>query len=91
MVNEDCKLDIYGKVPVSTAIQLYEGWNLVSYPSMTPETVANAFWGISVIRVEAFDPNEEYDVIEAGPGYVMQPGEGYWVYAAVDTVWVVDW
>jgi hypothetical protein len=39
-------LAIAGKVPSSTSIQLYEGWNFVGYPSLTNKTVGDALSGI---------------------------------------------
>ena len=74
-----------------TSIPLYAGWNLVGYPSLTNETVANALWGTGADRVEVFDSGEPYRIKEVGPTYLMKPGEGYWVHVPADTVWVVDW
>ncbi len=88
---EACTLDVYGSVPISTDIQLYAGWNLVAYPTTTPETVANAFWGTTVTAVEVCNTSMAYDLQEVGPGYVMTPGKGYWVYAVTDIVWTIDW
>lgn len=84
-------LTVSGYIPTSTTIPLYAGWNLVGYPSLTNETVANALWGTGADKVEAFDPAEPYRIKEVGPTYVMKPGEGYWVHVVEDTVWVIDW
>ena len=84
-------LTVEGDEPASTNIPLYAGWNLVSYPSLTPDIVANALWGTGADHVEVFDPAEPYLIREVGPDYVMQPGEGYWVHVPADTVWIIDW
>ena len=84
-------LTVSGTIPVSTTIPLYAGWNLVGYPSLTPDTVANALWGTGADRVEVCNLTEPYLIKEVSPTYVMKPGEGYWVHVVADTVWVVDW
>jgi parallel beta-helix repeat protein len=84
-------LTVRGYIPISTVIPLYAGWNLVGYPSLTNETVANALWGTGADNVLVCDISEPYLLKEVGPEYVMQPGEGYWVHVPADTVWVVDW
>ncbi len=73
------------------AVTLYAGWNLVSYPSISPDTVANALWGTGADIVEVFDPAEPYLIREVNADYMMQPGEGYWVHVPADTIWMVDW
>ena len=87
----DVNLTVSGLIPDSTSINLYAGWNLVGYPSLTPDTVANALWGTGVDRVEVCNLTEPYLIKEVGPTYVMQPGEGYWVHVTADSVWIVDW
>jgi len=84
-------LTISGYDPPSTSINLYAGWNLVGYPSLTNVTVANALWGTSADKVEVFDPAEPYRIKEVGPTYMMKPGEGYWVHVPADTMWIIDW
>ena len=85
---------IEGDLPTSgeqANIPLKAGWNLVGYPSLTNETVANALWGTGADKVEVCDPAEPYNIKEVGPTYVMRPGEGYWIHVPADTVWVIDW
>ena len=84
-------LTVGGSIPISTSINLYAGWNLVGYPSLTNETVANALWGTGADKVEKFDAIAPYRISEVEPSYVMKPGEGYWVHVVADTVWVIDW
>ncbi len=90
-IGSDGMLRVEGDDPGTTNIPLYVGWNLVGYPSLTPETVANALWGTGVDRVGVFDPAEPCLIKEAGPTYIMHAGEGYWVHTIADSVWTVDW
>lgn len=89
--NPTIELSITGTVPESTQIQLYAGWNLVGYPSLNPEIVANALFGTAADRVEVCDPAEPYMIKEVGADYLMHAGEGYWVHVPADAVWVIDW
>lgn len=84
-------LTVSGPIPASTSINLYAGWNLVGYPSLVNETVANALWGTGADKVEVCDPAEPYHLREVGPTYVMKPGEGYWIHVVADSVWTIDW
>jgi parallel beta-helix repeat protein len=84
-------MTVSGPIPTTTSINLFAGWNLVGYPSLVNETVANALWGTGADRIKVFDPAEPYRIKEVGPTYVMKPGEGYWVHVPFDTVWIVDW
>ncbi len=86
-----CNLTVTGEIPATTQILLHAGWNLVGYPSMTEQTVANALWGTGAYMVEAFDPGSPYLISEIGPTYMMKPGEGYWIHVPADTVWTVNW
>ena len=71
-------------------IPLYAGWNLVGYPSLNTETVANALWGTGADQVMVCDTSEPYNIKEVGPTYLMKPGEGYWVHVPADSVWIVN-
>ena len=88
---EACTLIITGTPPTSTDIQLYSGWNLVSYPSLTPTTIATALAGTGYDAVEGFNATHPYRITPLSDSYLMQPGEGYWVHVPADTIWVVDW
>jgi lysophospholipase L1-like esterase len=88
----DGYINVSGLLQQSTIIQLRAGWNLVGYPTISSNTtVANAFWGTSASIVEVFDFTSPYKTKIVGPTYIMKPGEGYWVYVSVDSVWYVDW
>ena len=85
-------LTIDGRKPTVTSITLYEGYNMVGYPTLCDnKTVGEVFWGTGADRVEVFDAASPYLISEVGPEYIMKPGEGYWVRVPVDAVWTVDW
>jgi hypothetical protein len=68
------------------------GWNLVSYPSLTPMDIATALATTGYdLPVEGFNASAPYRISPLVDTYMMQPGEGYWVHVPADTVWVVDW
>jgi hypothetical protein len=78
--------------PTSTSIQLWAGWNLVGYPSLSDDvTVAEAFWGTGADAIEIFDSLAIYKTRVVGPTHILRTGEGYWVHVPVDSVWTVDW
>lgn len=81
-----------GVCPVSTSMQLYAGWNLVGYPSLTPRDIATALAGTGYdMPVEGFDLGAPYRTTQLADTYMMKPDEGYWVHVPADTVWTVDW
>ncbi|MFH0816437.1 MAG: hypothetical protein V1934_06450 [Methanobacteriota archaeon] len=84
-------IKVTGSQPSSTGIPLKAGWNLVGYPSITPRTASDTFWGTGADIVEVFDPAQPYMTKAVGPTYLMTPGKGYWVHVNADTVWTVDW
>jgi hypothetical protein len=92
-----CNLSVVGVLPESTDIALYEGWNLVGYPSLKTRNLNDALSGINWQAVQhyyAFDGNDPWkhnstkkpdrlnDLKE------MQPGRGYWVYVTINDTWV---
>jgi hypothetical protein len=91
ITDSNVTLTIAGYEAISTNIPLSAGWNLVGFPTQTNETVANAMWGTGADRVMVCDISEPYHIKEAGPTYLLRPGEGYWVHVPFDTVWIVDW
>ncbi len=83
-------LIIAGKVPKSTDIQLYRGWNFVGYPSFTDRSVSEALEGILYEQVEGFDENSSpYYLKRLKDEDVMTCGYGYWVEVAEDCMWAV--
>jgi parallel beta-helix repeat protein len=84
-------LTVTGYLPAVAVVQLYAGWNLVGYPSLTPIAVSNALAGTGYDAVEGYNATAPYRISPLGDSYVMNPGEAYWVHVPVDTVWTVDW
>jgi len=85
-------LTIAGKVPKQTSIQLYEGWNLVSYASFINRTVGDALSDIweNVTQVEGFnETSSPYYLKILTDEDVMRTGEGYWIEVTNDCEWVV--
>ncbi len=87
----DGNLTVNGDYGTSTSIQLRTGWNLVGYPAQTSKSVTDALGGINDLPVEGYSASASYLVAVRPGSYMMQPGEGYWVHVASDTVWVIDW
>ncbi len=90
-VTEASNLTVAGIVPAQTTIQLYEGWNLISFPSINATcTVADLKAETGVTRVEGYDPAPPYFLRVLGDAEVLQAGMGYWVRVRADTVWTVS-
>ncbi len=90
-VTGDCNLTVAGVVPVQTTILLYEGWNLVSFPSFNSSySVADLKLEIGATRVEGYDPLPPYHLRVLADAEVLQAGYGYWVRVEADTVWMVN-
>lgn len=91
-VTANSNLTVAGIVPAQTMIHLYEGWNLVSFPSFnTTYTVADLKASVPVEQVEAFDaPSPPYFLRVAPDAEVLLAGEAYWVKVSEDTTWVVS-
>ena len=82
-------LSLTGVWPVSTAINLCTGWNLIGYPSVTAKPPATALSSIagkySLVygynAADTADPWKKYDpAFPVGNDLTsMQPGWGYWI------------
>jgi major membrane immunogen (membrane-anchored lipoprotein) len=83
-------LRLTGVPPISTAINLCTGWNLIGYPSATAKSVSTALAGISgkynlvyaYDAADATDPWKSYN--PSAPPYAndlteMKAGLGYWI------------
>jgi hypothetical protein len=71
-------------------INLYTGWNLVSYPSNTPR-LASATLPPEADLLSVYDIAQPYLIRDELPNAVtMQVGNAYWVHCTGDTVWMVD-
>ncbi len=85
-------LTVRGYEPSSTTIPLYNGWNLVGYPTLnSTKTIADAFAGTNADIWMIGNTSEPYQIQEVGAAYVMKPGKGYWVHVTLDDVWIVNW
>ncbi len=92
-----CNLSIVSTVPESTDIALYEGWNLVGYPSLKTRNLNDAINGINWLAVQQYDAfyvnnpwkhNSTKKPINLNDLKKMQPGRGYWVYVTINDTWV---
>lgn len=92
-VTEASSLTVAGVVPSQTSIQLYHGWNLVSFPSFNISyTVADLKVEIGATRVEGMETMPPFPpslLRVLGDGDLLQAGYGYWVKVEADTTWVV--
>jgi parallel beta-helix repeat protein len=89
-VTEDSNLTLAGIVPAQTTIHLYEGWNLISFPSFNSITIADVKAEIGVIKVEGYDSSPPHYLRVLGDGETLQAGYGYWMKLESDTDWVVE-
>jgi parallel beta-helix repeat protein len=90
-VTDQSNLTLAGIVSSTTAIHLYEGWNLVGFPSFQQDyRVADLKAAVAVDRVEGFDAlSPPYFLKLFMDGDILQTGFGYWVKAVVETTWTV--
>lgn len=90
-VTEGSNLTIAGTVPAQITIHLYEGWNLVSFPSFNATyAVSDLKADVGATRVEGYDGSAvPHHLRVLGDGEVLQAGYGYWVRVEADTVWTV--
>ncbi|MCK4456471.1 MAG: fibronectin type III domain-containing protein [Thermoplasmata archaeon] len=90
-VTSDSNLTVAGVVPAQTTIHLYEGWNLVSFPSFnTSYTVHDLKMDTGAVRVEGYDSAPPYHLRVLGDAEVLQMGEAYWVKVEAEIDWVVE-
>ena len=91
-VTEISNLTVAGIVPLTTVIQLHEGWNLVGFPSFKfTYAVADLKADTGATRVEGYDPNSDpYYLRELADWEILEAGYGYWIKVDSGTVWTVD-
>jgi hypothetical protein len=82
-----------GTEPISNQnIQLYKGWNMVGYPSLTNQNRTNGLnnleFGKVVDAIQWLDSSTKtwYDL---GVDDSFEIGRGYWIHARTDCVWEV--
>ena len=90
-VTEDSNLTVAGVVPTQTTIHLYEGWNLLSFPSFNSSyAVYDLRMDTGALRVEGYDPTPPYHLRVLGDADVLQAGYGYWVRVEANMDWIVE-
>jgi len=88
-------LSLTGGHPLETTIELFEGWNLIGYPSVTSKPVVTALDDISgkyslVWQYKASDTSDPWKAFNPSvPASLndlknMEPGYGYWIYMTED-------
>ncbi len=89
-ITEASNLTVAGIVPAQTTMQLQDGWNLVSFPSVNATyTVADLKAETGATRVEGYDPAPPYFLRVLGDADALQAGYGYWARVEADTMWTV--
>ncbi len=90
-VTTECNFTVAGIVPPQSTVHLYEGWNLVSFPSFNATySVADLKAETAATRVEGYDPTPPHFLRVLGDAEVLVAGIGYWVKVEADTVWTVE-
>ena len=73
-------------------VHLYQGWNLVGYPSAheydRTTGLNNLVYGTDVECVQTFD-SETQQWVELGPSDSFELGCGYWIYSNAEQDWEV--
>jgi len=89
----DGLLDISGALTGTTNTDLYAGWNLVGYPTMTPQLASISLAGTGADIMSIYNGSAAYLIEDRTDlsTVTMNPGEAYWVHVPADTVWTVDW
>ena len=89
-VSEDVSLSVEGPVPSGASINVKSGWNLVGYPRLSGEAVANELTSLGNTVVQIKDLGSSYD--PSVPSFLntlstMAPGSGYWLNVSQDGTW----
>lgn len=87
----DSNLTVAGVVPMSTDIELHEGWNLVGFPSFSSSfTVGDLKASIAAVDVEGYDgAAQPYFLMELVDAEPLRTGSGYWVRVVNGSTWIV--
>jgi parallel beta-helix repeat protein len=77
---------------VSQIIKLYNGWNMVGYPSLSNHTrtvgLNNLVFDIDVDAIQWYNAAAKSWHF-MGPSDPFVPGRGYWMHSKVETSWIV--
>jgi parallel beta-helix repeat protein len=82
-----------GTIPTENqTIQIYEGWNMVGYPSQTSynrtEGLNNLTFGVDVDAIQWFNATSKtWNYLNENDYFV--PGRGYWFHSLVEGEWEV--
>jgi parallel beta-helix repeat protein len=82
-----------GTKPTSNqTIQLYKGWNMVGYPSLTNHNrtigLNNLAFGSDIDCIQWFDSSDKsWHFMEENDSFEI--GRGYWIHSKVNTTWEV--
>ena len=96
MMNSDDTLNVSGTILKPTDIELWNGWNLIGYNSLNPQTITDALSSIngnySIIwaynagdltdQWKKYDPDTPFGNDLAN----MEPGKGYWIMMTTDDI-----
>ncbi len=84
-------LGISGDDPLDAEFMLYAGWNLIGYPSLTPQLASDTL-PAQVTKMAYYDIAQPYTITDtvALDTVMMAEGNAYWVYSASDVLWQVD-
>lgn len=90
---EGVTFENYGSIPtVNQDIQIYPGWNLVGYPSMTnfdrTSALNNIIFGEHVDSIWTYNA-ETNTWVEVGESDLMIAGNAYWVHSLAEVIWEV--
>ena len=85
LFDTDATLSVTGPGLVSTMMDLTKGWNMIGYPSGTPDTVANVLAGALYTEVWGYDGVALYRLKQLAPTDMLEPGHGYWVHVTADS------
>ena len=86
-------LTVSGIQSVGVNIQMYAGWNLVSYPVQDDNnyTVADLKTDTGAEKVEGFNSSVAYQLSVLPDSYILKKGEAYWIFLPADIIWIIDW
>ncbi|MFQ6128374.1 MAG: CRTAC1 family protein [Thermoplasmata archaeon] len=79
-VTTDSYVEFIGRVPETTSVMLYKGWNMIGYASYVDRSVESIFQGLPLLQIEGFDISAyPYGLRRLDFAENMTAGEAYWV------------
>ena len=94
---ENSSLNVSGRLLSSVNYSLYDGWNLIGYPSLIVQNITDTLLDVndSFTSVFAFDDNVWKSYSPEKPSFmnsldIMRPGYGYWVKVDDDVDWMFN-